>query len=237
MSTSRLLAPLAFALLTACGGASNSPQPDGPPETDAAEQTDAAAEPDGGIASDTAPPSDAVAERDATSAPDAEAPDTRPEADAEAPAEDVSDDDAEDTADVNPCQALGGLCLGGDAAACTDGGGKRVPAGDAGCVFDDGPGVCCAPPEPKETGDTCRDHGGLCAPIAGCNFTQGNFAPPSCWQQGGPGTVCCVPQPICGPETNFCCDANTTFRPMCDRGDFTCSAFPGTEYKPRDACP
>jgi hypothetical protein len=150
---------------------------------------------------------------------------------------DAAQDTGSDTAASNPCEALGGLCIGGNPSACTDNGGKLAAAGDNGCVFDDGPGLCCIPPTPADTGSTCESHGGICAPIAGCNFVNGNFAPPSCFQQGGPGTVCCVPQSICGPETMYCCNDMTTFRPMCDRGEFTCDAFPDTEMKPREQCP
>jgi hypothetical protein len=138
---------------------------------------------------------------------------------------------------ANPCEAAGGLCLGGPASTCTDRGGSVAPSGDAGCVFDDGPGVCCVPPAAQASGDTCASHGGVCAPIAGCNFTQGNFAPPSCFDQGGPGTVCCVPQSVCGPETEACCNDMTTYRPMCDRGAFTCDGLPDTTLKPRAQCP
>jgi len=169
------------------------------------------------------------------------APDAAPTLDASAPQSDASSpvvdaalpaNDAATPAPTNACEALGGLCLG-QGAACTNGGGTVSAAGASGCVFSDGPGVCCIPPAAQSAGTDCRSHGGLCAPIAGCNFTHGNFAPPSC---GGVGIVCCVPQKICGPETMACCNAQTTFRPACDRGTFVCT-IAGTTLKPRAQCP
>ena len=97
-----------------------------------------------------------------------------------------------------------------------------------------GPGVCCVPPAAQATGSDCRSHGGVCAPIAGCNFAHGNFAPPSCGSY--PGVICCVPQSICGEEKLACCTDQTTFRPACDRGTFECN-IAGTTLKPRDQCP
>ncbi len=134
----------------------------------------------------------------------------------------------------NACEVLGGLCLG-QASVCTNGGGTVSAAGASGCVFSDGAGVCCIPPAAQATGTDCRSHGGLCAPIAGCNFTHGNFAPPSCTGLGV-GVVCCVPQKICGEETVACCNDMTTFRPACDRGTFVCT-ISGTTLKPREQCP
>jgi hypothetical protein len=188
------------------------------------EATDRGAPSDATVA-DSGGPGDAAIPADSATAPDAAPPvvgspagDAGPRGDAGTP--------------TNPCEALGGLCLG-QSTACTNGGGTVSAAGASGCVFSDGPGVCCIPPEPQATGADCRSHGGLCAPIAGCNFTSGNFAPPSC---GGLGIVCCVPQKICGPETMACCNASTTFRPACDRGAFVCT-IAGTTLKPRSECP
>ncbi len=134
----------------------------------------------------------------------------------------------------NVCLAAGGICLGrsGD---CTGAGGTVVAAGAAGCRFSDGDGVCCAPPEAQPSGDTCAAHGGLCAPIAGCNFVGGSFAPPSCT---GVGIVCCVARAVCGPETRVCCapGGSASFRPACDRGTFRCTVD-GTELMPTDRCP
>jgi hypothetical protein len=215
-------------------------------ENPAQDRVDTAEQVDASSGGDTATESDAATESDTATADTATESDTVTDAvfaDAADSAAEVADSstDVPNNADAvtpsNPCEAIGGLCIGGNPDACISGGGKLAQAGDSGCVFDDGPGLCCIPPAAEASGDTCQSHGGICAPIAGCNFTHGNFAPPSCWQQGGPGTVCCVPQRICGPETNYCCNDMTTFRPMCDRGEFTCSAFPDTEYRPRDQCP
>lgn len=175
---------------------------------------------DADVPADAANANDAAVSTDSGAAPDAAMPgDAALNVDAGAPA--------------NACEALGGLCLG-QGSACTNGGGTVSAAGASGCVFSDGAGVCCIPPAPQATGTDCRSHGGLCAPIAGCNFTHGNFAPPSC--SSGPGIVCCVPQKICGPETMACCNAQTTFRPACDRGTFVCT-IAGTTLKPREQCP
>lgn len=138
-----------------------------------------------------------------------------------------------DAAPMNECEALQGLCVG-QSGECTNGGGTVATAGAAGCVFSDGPGVCCVPPAAQATGSDCRSHGGVCAPIAGCNFAHGNFAPPSCGSY--PGVICCVPQSICGEEKLACCTDQTTFRPACDRGTFVCT-IAGTTLKPRDQCP
>lgn len=134
---------------------------------------------------------------------------------------------------ANVCKAQGGLCT--QTAECDDAGGTVDPAGAPGCVFDDGPGVCCVPPAPQTSGDTCASHGGVCSPIAGCNFVDGAFAPPECT---GVGIVCCVPETICGVENVICCDPGPSadFRPMCDRGDWTCDAFTGTTLMPEEDC-
>ncbi len=184
------------------------------PSADAGEATDSGISNDAAFFSDSSTSPDAAAPTDA-----APSMDSGPRPDAGTP--------------TNACEALGGLCLG-QGAACTNGGGTVSAAGASGCVFSDGAGVCCIPPAPQATGTDCRSHGGLCAPIAGCNFTHGNFAPPSC--SSGPGIVCCVPQKVCGPETMACCNAQTTFRPACDRGAFVCT-IAGTTLKPREQCP
>jgi hypothetical protein len=207
------LAPFAFAFVAlGCGKSAESggdaSGTDAGTIADAGSANDAANASDSGSAPDAAPPVDAATAADSGATADAGAP-------------------------ANACEALGGLCLG-QGAACTNGGGTVSAAGASGCVFSDGPGVCCIPPAPQATGTDCRSHGGLCAPIAGCNFTRGNFAPPSC--SSGPGIICCVPQKICGPETMACCNAQTTFRPACDRGTFVCT-ISGTTLKPRDQCP
>ena len=161
--------------------------------------------------------------------------DATPDSAADSAADSAVDSAADSAVDAgNPCLAARGICLG-NGASCTAGGGTVSAAGAAGCVFSDGNGVCCVPPAPMPTGDSCAAHGGVCAPIAGCNFVQGAFAPPSC---AGAGVVCCVPRAVCGPETMVCCAPGgaTTFRPSCDRGAYRCT-IEGTMLMPRDRCP
>ncbi len=145
---------------------------------------------------------------------------------------DVASDAAVDAG--NACAAANGICVG-TAAACTGGGGSVAAAGAGGCRFSDGDGTCCVPPAAQSTGDSCAAHGGVCAPIAGCNFVGGAFAPGSC---SGVGIVCCVPRLVCGQETQVCCAPGgaATFRPSCDRGTFRCT-IDGTTLMPRDRCP
>ena len=144
---------------------------------------------------------------------------------------------SDDAAALNACRAAGGICVF-DTAACTGGGGTSLPVGDPGCVFSDGPGVCCEPPAPSPSGDSCQEHGGLCAPISGCNFVNGSFAPsdPMCFFAL---ELCCVPDSICGVEDVHCCDPSgpTGYRPVCDRGTFSCSHIPGTVLVPENMCP
>lgn len=151
-------------------------------------------------------------------------------------ATDSATDSAADSATDagNPCLAERGICVS-DSASCTGGGGTVSAAGASGCVFSDGRGVCCVPPAPMPTGDSCASHGGVCAPISGCNFVQGAFAPPTC---AGVGVVCCVPRSVCGPETQVCCapGGSASFRPSCDRGAYRCT-LDGTMLMPRDRCP
>ena len=151
-----------------------------------------------------------------------------------------ADADADASVDAGPeneCQAVGGICLG-SGTACTDAGGTLLPAGDAGCVFSDGQGACCAPPVANPTGDSCLDHGGLCAPIAGCNFVEGAFTPsmPLC---NDPFQLCCVTGYVCGNEDVMCCDlaGPTGYRAACDRGTFTCNHIPDTTLVPVGMCP
>ena len=169
---------------------------------------------------------DAGADTATDTATDA-APDTATDTAVDAPADGAADAG-------NACLAAGGICLG-RGADCTGGGGAVSAAGAAGCRFSDGDGVCCVPPAAMPTGDSCAAHGGLCAPIAGCNFVQGSFAPPRCT---GVGVVCCVPRSVCGQETQVCCAPGgaTTFRPSCDRGTYRCT-IDGTTLMPRDRCP
>jgi hypothetical protein len=140
-----------------------------------------------------------------------------------------------DTTPVGPCEAAGGLCIG-MGGPCDTAGGTPYPAGNSQCLFTGEMGSCCIPPAVEPTGDTCADRGGLCAPIAGCNFTNGAFAPtptPSC---GRGGIICCVPNTVCGEETMRCCDATTSFRPACDRGQWICT-IDGTTMLPISECP
>lgn len=148
---------------------------------------------------------------------------------------DASADITPDTTPVGPCEAGGGLCLG-MGGACETVGGTPYPAGNSQCLFTGEMGSCCIPPAVQPTGDTCAERGGLCAPIAGCNFTNGAFAPtptPSC---GFGGIICCLPNTVCGEETMRCCDATTSFRPACDRGQWICT-IDGTTMRPISECP
>jgi hypothetical protein len=145
------------------------------------------------------------------------------------------EDTTADTTPVGPCEAAGGLCIG-MGGPCETAGGTPYPAGNSQCLFTGEMGSCCIPPAVEPTGDTCADRGGLCAPIAGCNFTNGAFAPtptPSC---GRGGIICCVPNTVCGEETMRCCDATTSFRPACDRGQWICT-IDGTTMLPISECP
>jgi len=177
---------------------------------------------------------DALADFDATGNVDATA------ADARTTSEDANSTDAAETdasVSSNVCQAAGGLCLAGGGM-CIAEGGVPLPQGDPGCVFSDGPGTCCAPPPAAPTGDSCTDRGGLCAPLSGCNFVNGSFAPadPPCNHAAI--QLCCVPQTVCGPELVECCDESgpTSYRPVCDRGTFNCSHIPGTTMMAEGMC-
>ena len=134
----------------------------------------------------------------------------------------------------NPCATVGGLCVS-NATACTNGGGTARDEGAAGCRFSDGNGVCCVPPEPQPAGDACAARGGLCAPIAGCNFAGGSFAPQSGSGCTGVGVVCCLPPARCGAEDQLCCGETASFRPACDRGVWRCT-IEGTRLVPRAMC-
>jgi len=149
--------------------------------------------------------------------------------------DDTSADTTPDTTPVGLCEAGGGVCLG-MGGPCETVGGTPYPAGDGQCLFTGERGSCCIPPAVQPTGDTCAARGGLCAPIAGCNFTNSAFAPtptPSC---GFGGIICCVPNTVCGEETMRCCDTMTSFRPACDRGQWICT-IDGTTMLPISECP
>jgi hypothetical protein len=124
------------------------------------------------------------------------------------------------TPGATSCGTAGALCLGGGQA-CAAAGGTPLPPFDKDCAFDDGPGTCCLPPATKPSGDTCADHGGLCAPVGGClrEGVDSLFAPPKC---GAPPMVCCVPPASCPGPRPVCCDATATFRASCDRGTWRC---------------
>ena len=148
---------------------------------------------------------------------------------------DTTADTTPDTTPVGPCEAGGGVCIG-MGGPCETVGGTPYPAGNSQCVFTGELGSCCVPPPVQPTGDTCADRGGLCAPIAGCNFTNSAFAPtptPSC---GFGGIICCVPNTVCGEETMRCCDTMASFRPACDRGQWICT-IDGTTMLPISECP
>ncbi|MFO0626290.1 MAG: hypothetical protein U0325_11805 [Polyangiales bacterium] len=134
----------------------------------------------------------------------------------------------------NPCATAGGLCVS-SATACANGGGTARDEGAAGCRFSDGNGVCCVPPEPQPAGEACAARGGLCAPIAGCNFVGGSFAPQSGSGCSGVGVVCCLPAARCGAEDQLCCGDTASFRPACDRGVWRCT-LEGTRLVPRAMC-
>ena len=216
-------AALVFAL-AACSSDPASPADGG---------TDAVADAEGsGDASADA--SDGSGSEDATTDGSGDAPDSSDDT------TDGSGDTAEDvTPDVEPpsnaCAAEGGICVS-NATACSSGGGTRAAAGDSGCVFDDGPGACCVPPAAEATGDTCRSRGGLCAPIGGCNFVEGSFAPPASDCGSVPVIICCLPETVCGKETEVCCGDTVAFRPTCDRGTFTCDLFDGTTLRDEAEC-
>ncbi|NQW61618.1 MAG: hypothetical protein HQ461_02200 [Deltaproteobacteria bacterium] len=149
--------------------------------------------------------------------------------------DDTTADTTPDTTPVGPCEAGGGVCIG-MGGPCETVGGTPYPAGNSQCVFTGELGSCCVPPPAQPTGDTCADRGGVCAPIAGCNFTNSAFAPtptPSC---GFGGIICCVPNTVCGEETMRCCDTMTSFRPACDRGQWICT-IDGTTMLPISECP
>ena len=180
---------------------------------------------------DTAP--DTAAE-DTT--PDTAVEDTTPDTAVEDTAPDTTvEDTTPDTTPVGPCEAGGGVCIG-MGGPCETVGGTPYPAGDSQCLFTGERGSCCIPPAAEPTGDTCAERGGVCAPIAGCNFTNSAFAPtptPSC---GFGGIICCVPNTVCGEETMRCCDTMASFRPACDRGQWICT-IDGTTMLPISECP
>ena len=176
---------------------------------------------------DTTPADTTVDDTTADTTPDTAVEDTT--------ADTAVEDTTADTTPVGPCEAAGGLCIG-MGGPCETAGGTPYPAGNSQCLFTGEMGSCCIPPAVEPTGDTCADRGGLCAPIAGCNFTNGAFAPtptPSC---GRGGIICCVPNTVCGEETMRCCDATTSFRPACDRGQWICT-IDGTTMLPISECP
>lgn len=151
-------------------------------------------------------------------------------------ASDVASRDATEVGDaaVNPCATAGGVCVA-NAPACAAVNGTASTSGAAGCHFDDGDGVCCVPPAPLPTGDACAARGGVCAPIAGCNFVRGSFGPSTGSGCTGVGVVCCLPHTICGDEDVVCCGATASFRPACDRGAWRCT-IDGTTLVPTAMC-
>lgn len=157
--------------------------------------------------------------------------------DTDPPDTDPSDTDTPDTDAVDTdrpptdCKSARGICTSTDR--CP---GASVLPGFAGdCVFDDGPGVCCQAPAAPSGGDTCVSYGGVCAPIAGCNFVDGAFADGSC-RDAWPGLVCCVPEDVCGATDQICCGDGVSFVATCDRGTLECN-IPGTTLMPEASCP
>lgn len=192
---------------------------------------------DGG--DDTDPPVDDtdVLETDVEET-DTEAPDTDP-VDTDVADTDVADTDT-DPPDTDPadtdlpptdCKSARGICTSADR--CP---GAYVLTGFAGdCVFDDGPGVCCRAPDAPTAGDTCVAYGGVCAPIAGCNFVDGAFAEGTC-RDAWPGLVCCVPEDVCGVTDQICCGDGVSYVATCDRGTLECN-IPGTTLMSEASCP
>ena len=117
------------------------------------------------------------------------------------------------------CRESGGVCVA--EGKCN---GTVVSEHKAECTFDDGSGDCCVPPSASKIGDTCAEHGGVCAPIAGCDFTNGWFSPSSDCQTSFI-EICCVPYQSCGGYEQYSCciQGETSFRPVCDRGHVNCS--------------
>lgn len=149
---------------------------------------------------------------------------------------DVTQPDAADGGDasVNACESSRGICVS-SASSCAAVNGTVSTAGAPGCRFSDGDGVCCVPPAPQATGDACGARGGVCAPIAGCNFVHGSFGPLDGAGCTGVGVVCCLPRAICGDENVTCCGATASFRPACDRGTWRCT-ISGTTLVPAAMC-
>jgi hypothetical protein len=142
---------------------------------------------------------------------------------------DLECDAASDPTPAAPgCAAAGGICVGTEAQ-CS---GALAAEHNDECRFDDGGGVCCIPPAPETSGDTCASQGGTCAPIGGCGMVDGWMADSSDCE--GVNNVCCVPESSCdGQEALACCAFDegtgtpmTRFSPRCDRGTVAC--FEGT---------
>ena len=179
---------------------------------------------------DPAPDPDAGADVDAEGEAQGD-PAADGDAEAEVPGDAVEDApgdgdlDTEDGYDpsTNPCAQAGGICTGSTMCETT-----VVPSGAPGCIFDDGPGVCCLPPDPEPTGDTCDSYGGVCATVGACYRVGGWFTPADCHMGGS--VVCCVPGSVCGEHDIWiCCDPGpeADFVPTCDRTGLTCP-FEGT---------
>ena len=245
MSPFRCSVLVVLGLLAGCGTAATAAHP-ADAEADNTAGTDAAAldvadAPDAIAGTDAAPGTDAIADAagtDAVADADTQAgtdavADTSDAAQPDAAADVADTPDAADTAGMNVCQKLGGICAS-SSSDCTSGGGSYQASGDSGCVFDDGPGACCIPPTMIQAKATCADFGGICAPIAGCNFVNGAYAA----YEGCKGIpmICCVPHGICGDENESCCDSMTTYRTACDHGTWLCT-IDGTTMKPTDQCP
>lgn len=141
----------------------------------------------------------------------------------------VLDADAAVQADAgtNACKALGGICTSNDFP-CAQHGGTPKPAGDSGCIFDDGPGTCCAPPLAQSGGDTCASYGGVIAPIAGCFHVKGHISLGGPDDPHFPGYVCCVLESACPNPEPACCDLPTQYRAVCTRGSYVCAPETGT---------
>jgi hypothetical protein len=215
-----------LALLGACAGAA-----DKDPTDEVTDPTDQIVDPTDEL-TDTDPATD-VSPTDDTDVdptdPTDDVTDTDP---ADTDASDTDETDVSDT-DVTPlsCKDARGICTSSDRCPTGD----ELPSFADDCVFSDGPGVCCEAPEAQPAGRTCADYGGVCAPIAGCGFVDGEMAEGTC-RNAWPGLTCCVPEDVCGAHTQVCCGDGVAFVPTCDRGTLECN-IPDTTLIEEALCP
>ncbi len=208
---------LAAGACSSSGGGEEDADADAPAEAEAEGGADADADGDG----EAETPAEAEAGADADAGADG---DVEEEGDGDL------DGDAGDGEEANVCVLAGGICTAAMMCLTT-----TLPEGAPGCIFDDGPGVCCVPPPPLPTGETCSSFGGVCATVGACLRSLGWFAPSDC--ELGASVVCCVPEQRCGEHNVICCDPGpeADFMPVCDRGTLTCP-FEGTTLVPEAEC-